>query len=149
LHAKVVSSVSLTFEDLKMAADGSVELIAGTLKAWLNRQPGSGGGNGTLLVTVEAEAGDGVRAGLESASPQGTNPAVKLLKVNREKPVLVGADVMPVGADAKVKMVKNPYSTGKSKLHLRYEEAPAKETYTDVTIENGSNTISAKVETVS
>jgi hypothetical protein len=108
----------------------SVDLIANTLKAWIDRQPGTEPGP-RLIVTVDAFVEVDWTVTLIPATPQGINPLVKLLKLDIQLPA------GPV------------HSHAITKRTLRYEEAPAQEPYTNVTIENGAQTVSAVVETTS
>lgn len=104
----------------------AVHLVPGSLKAWIDKQPG---GHNPLVVTVDAmlEVDWGVT--LVAAMPQGFNPRIKLLKVE----------------------VKLPDGTAHSNAiairTLRYEETPAADDYTDVTVLNGGQSVSAKVTT--
>ena len=105
----------------------AVDLVPGTLRAWIDKQPGAGGGGPPLIVTVDAMVRVDWGVDLVAASPQGFNPLVKLLKIDVK---------LPDGGAG---------SNAIAGRTLRYEEAPATNAYTDVTLLNGGQSVSAKV----
>jgi hypothetical protein len=107
----------------------TINVVPKSLKAWINNQPGVGAVP-KLIVTLEAEVEIDWKVTLVSAVPQGINPLVKLLEFDVVKPT-------------------GPHSNAIAKRAIRYEEAPLHANYSDVTIENGGQNISASVERVS
>ncbi|MBR1219176.1 hypothetical protein JQ557_14325 [Bradyrhizobium sp. U87765 SZCCT0131] len=102
-----------------------VELLPGSLHAWIDAMPG---GPARLVVTVDAFVEVDWTVTLVSAVPQGINPLVKLLR-------------------PEVQLPPGPVHSHAIGLRtLRYEE-PQPLAYTDVTIENGLLSLSAKVTT--
>ncbi len=111
-------------------AEPSINITPGTLKAWIDRQPGVEDG-AKLIVTVDAIVEVDWTVKLVSAVPQGFNPLVKLLRFEVHLPT------GPVHSNAL--MTKT----------FRYEEALAQQAYTNVTVENGPGSVSAPVQEVS
>jgi hypothetical protein len=109
------------------APEVTIDLIPNTLKAEIDTQPGEEAGH-KLVVTVDAFVEVDWKVNLVSAEPQGINPLVKLLKLEVELPA------GPV------------HSHAIAKRTLHYEETPAQQGYTNVTIENGADTVSTVVE---
>jgi hypothetical protein len=109
------------------AAEVTIDLIPNTLKARIDTRPGDETGP-KLIVTVDAFVEVDWKVTLVAAEPQGINPLVKLLKLQVELPA------GPV------------HSHAIAKRTLHYEEALPQEGYTNVTIENGTDTVSAPVE---
>lgn len=107
-----------------------VDIVPGTLSAWIDKQPGVQNGS-KLIVVVDAWLEVDWKVELVAAVPQGINLAIKLLKFNVQLPP------GPVHSHAFVRRT------------LRYEETPAGFNYTEVTIENGSASTSAVVTIVS
>ncbi len=108
----------------------TVDVVPNSLKAWRDAQP-SEEAKPNFIVTVEAYAEVDWKVSLVVADPQGINPDIKLLKFHIELPT------GPV------------HSNAISKRTFRYEETPAGQAYTDVTLEDGHQTFTTKVETVS
>jgi hypothetical protein len=109
------------------APEVTVDLIANTLKARIEAHPGGEAGH-KLVVAVEAFIEVDWKVNLVAAEPQGINPLVKLLRLDVE---------LPTGA---------AHSHAIAQRVLHYEEATGQENYTNVTIENGDDTMSAAVE---
>jgi uncharacterized protein YbdZ (MbtH family) len=107
----------------------SIDLVPGTLTATINRQPGTENGS-RFNVTVDAFVEVDWSVTLVSAVPQGINPLVKLLKFDIQLPT------GPVHSNA---IIRKTFS---------YQESPTQESYTNVTLENGSGSISATVGTI-
>ncbi|MEI9915289.1 MAG: hypothetical protein WDN29_05125 [Methylovirgula sp.] len=108
----------------------TVDVVPNSLKAWRDAQPREEA-KPNFIVTVEAYAEVDWKVSLVVADPQGINPDIKLLKFHIELPT------GPV------------HSNAISKRTFRYEETPAGQAYTDVTLEDGHQTFTTKVETVS
>ncbi|QPF83729.1 hypothetical protein IC762_29145 [Bradyrhizobium genosp. L] len=106
-----------------------LDIVPGSLDAWIDRMPGPGPGP-KLIVTVDAVVEVDWTVTLVSAVPQGINPLDKLLRFDI---------VLPTGP---------VHSNAMMKKSFRYEETPAQQNYTDVTIENGGSGASTKVKTV-
>ena len=105
-----------------------VPIIPHSLKGVLNEQVGPGHKHSfTASVDVEIEVDWKVE--LVSATPQGTNPLVKLLAFH-------------------VKLPHGPHSNAIAKRTLHYTESPPHAKYSTVTIEDGKDTLSAKVAIV-
>ncbi|MGP0061798.1 MAG: hypothetical protein ACLPID_21240 [Beijerinckiaceae bacterium] len=111
-------------------ATPSADLIPNTLKAWIDRQP-YGTTSSKLTVTVDAIVEVDWTVTLTAATPQGFNPQVKLLKLDIQLPN------GPIHSNAMIRRT------------LRYEESPPQDDYTTVTVENGAQTLSKVVETIS
>jgi hypothetical protein len=111
------------------ATSPTVDVIPQSLKAWLDTQPGDDT-KPNLIVTVDAYAEVDWKVSLVAAEPQGINPQIKLLKFHIE---------LPSGPI---------HSNAISERTFRYEETPA-EAYTEVTLENGHQSFTARVETAS
>lgn len=105
-----------------------VPIISQSLKAVLNEQVGPGHTH-SFTATVEVEVEVDWKVELVSASPQGINPLVKLLAFHV---------VLPHG----------PHSDAIAKRTLHYEEKPPHAKYSTVTLEDGKETVSAKVAIV-
>jgi hypothetical protein len=108
-------------------AEVTIDLVPKTLEARIDAQPGAEPGP-KLIVTVDAFVEVDWKVSLVAAEPQGINPLVKLLRLAVELPS------GPV------------HSHAIAKRTLHYEETPPHEGYTNVTIENGADTVSAAVE---
>ncbi|WPO40617.1 hypothetical protein [Tardiphaga sp. 42S5] len=108
----------------------TLQVVPGSLKAWIDRQPGVDNGS-KLIVTVDAVVEVDWTVTLISAVPQGINPLIKLLRFEIYLPV------GPVHSQALVTRT------------FRYEESPAQHPYTNATIENGPGSVSVPVENVS
>ncbi len=104
----------------------TVNLIPGSLNAWIDRQPGPGAGP-RLIVTAAAMVEIDWKVELVEAPHQGFNPFVKLLKINVEKP-------------------DGAHSNAIASRTVRYEENPAKLEYTDVSVLNGAQIVSVRVK---
>jgi hypothetical protein len=111
------------------APQPSVDLVPDSLNASIDRQPGTEHGS-KLIVTVDALVEVDWSVTLVSAVPQGINPLVKLLKSDIRLPP------GPVHSNAIIRKT------------FRCEESPAQEPYTNVTVENGSGSVSAPVGTM-
>ncbi len=106
-----------------------VPIIPHSLKGVLNEQVGPGHPHSfTASVDVEVEVDWKVE--LVSAKPQGINPLVKLLAFHVE---------LPHGT---------AHSNAIAKRTLHYEEKPPHAKYSNVTLEDGKETVSAKVAIV-
>jgi hypothetical protein len=101
----------------------SIDIVPGSLKAWLDLQPGS---PPRLIVTAEAVVEIDWQVEIVAAVPPGINPFIKLLKLDIQ---------IPTG----------PHSNAIATRTLRYEEAPAGINYTDVTLLNGGQGTTVKV----
>ncbi len=108
----------------------SVDLIPDTLKAWIDSEPGPEA-SPKLIVNVDTIVEVDWTVTLTSATPQGINPLIKLLKLDVQ---------LPAGPI---------HSNALAKRTLRYEETAPQEPYTCVTIENGAQTLSTDVKTTS
>ncbi len=109
-------------------ATTTISIVPGSLKAILNEQPGPGR-KPKLIVSVDGEVEVDWDVKLVAATPQGINPRIKLLKFEVHKP-------------------KGRHSNAIIRKTFRYEESPAQERYTDVTIEHEGKDGTAKVEIV-
>jgi hypothetical protein len=105
-----------------------LNVILGSLKAWIDRQPGIGK-TAKLHVSIEVSAEVDWKITLVPAIPPGINPRVKLLKFDV---------VLPTG----------PHSNAIATRTVTYQETVGAVDYTDVTVENAGENISAKVEIV-
>lgn len=112
-----------------VAPTPSLDIVADSLEAWIDRQPGTHPGP-KFVVTVDAIVEVDWTVHLVPADPQGINELVKLLRFDVQLPT------GPVHSNALIRK------------SFRYEEAPAGHVYTDVTIENGSNSVSKKVKLI-
>lgn len=108
----------------------ALQVVPGSLKAWIDRQPGVENGS-KLIATVDAVVEVDWTVTLISAVPQGFNPFIKLLRFEIYLPM------GPVHSHALITKT------------FRYEETPAQQPYTNVTIENGPGSVSVPVENVS
>ena len=105
-----------------------VPIVAGSLKAMIDKQHGPGRPNAFLaLVDVEVEVGWTVA--LVAAVPQGINPLIKLLSLRVEIPT-----------DAQSGRI--------ARRTLRYEEVQPRADYREVWLGEGDAAISAKVSIV-
>lgn len=99
-------------------------LLKGTFKAWIDRMPGAGP---KLIVIGDMEVPTGGwRVDLVRRSPQGINPNILILDVAAQPPRGIVTQVITV-------------------VPLRYEERPPQHDYTQVTIANGADEITADV----
>jgi hypothetical protein len=105
------------------AASPAIDLVPGSLKAWIDQQPGS---EPRLIVTAQATVEIDWKVEIVEAQPQGINPFVKVLKVV-------------------VQLPEGGHSNAIATRTLRYEEPLAKYAYTDATLHNGGQTVSVKV----
>ncbi len=106
------------------AASKGATIVKDSVKAWINRMPGS---EPKLIVTGEVQVtSTGWKVSLMRVEPQGINPAAILLKLEA---------VPPSGAAGQVML----------KIPVRYEESPPHGNYTDATIVNGEESVSVKV----
>jgi hypothetical protein len=101
---------------------------AGSLKAWIDRQPGVGK-TPKLHVTISVSVEVDWKIALIPANPQGINPRVKLLRF------VVG---FPTG----------PHSHAIATRTVSYEETVGPVNHTDVTVLNAGEDVSTKVEIV-
>jgi hypothetical protein len=112
----------------KSHAQPVIDIVADSLEAVRDAEPGKNKHHKlTVVVDVEAEVDWKIK--LVEAHPQGTNPQVKLLRFEV---------VLPTG----------PHSNAIAQRTLRYTEAPPKAAYTDVTIEDGKQSVSKKVSLI-
>ncbi|MEW6438131.1 MAG: hypothetical protein AB1508_13300 [Pseudomonadota bacterium] len=112
------------------AAQLAVEIVPDSFKAWIDTQPGEEA-HSRFIVMVDAFVEVDWKVSLVPATPQGINPLIKLLKFDIQ---------LPPGP---------AHSNAIWKQTFRYEETPAGEAYTDVTLEDGGRGFTTKVETVS
>jgi hypothetical protein len=105
-----------------------VDAVPNSMKAWIDSQPGMGK-DPKLIVSIDVMVEVDWKVALISAVPQGFNPLVKLLKFD-------------------VQLPSGPHSSTVKKRTLRYEESPPQESYSDATIENEGESISAPVKKV-
>jgi len=105
-----------------------IDIVPGSLNAILNKQPGPGR-TPSLNVTVDANVEVDWEVKLISATPQGINPRIKLLRFQVYKPTGIHSDAI-------------------LRKTFRYEESPAQADYTDVTLENDGSDVTVKVEIV-
>jgi hypothetical protein len=112
----------LRFADKKESPMTSLEQNA--FKAWINKQPGSGGG---LHVIGKVQASAGAVGTLSKAVPQGINPLILLLDLA----------ITEVGG-----------ATTESTIDVRFDEEPSLQPYTSVQIVFEGPTITVPVEEV-
>ena len=105
-----------------------VPIVPHTLEAFLDEQPGPGKQH-SFHVKVDVEVEVDWKVELVAAVPQGINPLVKLLAFHV---------VLPHG----------PHSNAIAKRTLHYDEKPPGAKYSDVTLEDGTQTTTVKVAIV-
>lgn len=110
----------------KSHSEPVIDIIPGTLHATRNEQPLN---RHAIHVSLEAEVEVDWKVKLVRAAPQGFNPLSLLLRFD-------------------VLLPNGPHSDAIAKRTITYEESPAGEPYTEVTVENGPKTSSAKVHVV-
>ena len=105
-----------------------INIVSGSLKAILNEQPGPGR-TPKLDVTVDAEVEVDWGVKLISATLQGINKNIKLLRFQVHKPT-------------------GHHSNAITRKSFRYEESPAHAHYTETTLENDGHNVTVNVEIV-
>jgi hypothetical protein len=104
---------------------GKIDIVPDTLKATLINSPIPGRPS-SLNVTVDANVEVGWEVKLISATPQGINPAVKLLRFHVRQPTGAQSDAI----------FRKTFS---------YQESPAQADYTEVTLENEGDDVTVNV----
>ena len=105
-----------------------VPIIAGTLKAILDKQPGPNRHH-HFFVTAEVEAEIDWKIKLVAAEPQGINPLEEILRFDVVVPPGIHSDAI-------------------ARRTVRYEESPPGADYRDVLLHDGKETARARVEIV-
>jgi hypothetical protein len=104
---------------------GKIDIVPDTLKATLINSPIPGRPS-TLNVTVDANVEVGWEVKLISATPQGINPGIKLLRFHVRQPT-------------------GPHSDAIVRKTLSYQESPSQADYTEVTLENEGDDVTVNV----